>query len=403
MIDLERFPTSPTAQRMLKTVSPIYDEAYVGKWLFQVMGMEMDEVWQFFKELRLQSFPETATWGLIYWEQRYHIAPDNNLTIEERRQRVIIKRGKRKPMNPARIEQLTRDITQRQAVVTERNEEYVFFIAILPGEAQVDYHELIKMVRSVKPSHLSPVVLFETKVGLIIQADSQKTYPFGYTLAGTVPDTNTIGALRRNSIILAADMEGHPLNYPVAGISKAGEEPDINMVGAIRRELLNLDVDMEDYPYEYAISGTGRTGEVPDTNTVGTLSRNTFALCPKADGHKYDYPITGTKPDTNTIGALDGNTIKLNAKIDTYKHDYPATGTGAAGETPDTNTIGALRREDFTIEASMEGTKLIYPVAGTKPDTNTAGKAESGSVLPSISAEGSVFDYQLCGEPDDEV
>ena len=42
MIDLDNFPTSPAAKRMMKTVSPIYDKAYVGKWIFQVMGLEMD-------------------------------------------------------------------------------------------------------------------------------------------------------------------------------------------------------------------------------------------------------------------------------------------------------------------------------------------------------------------------
>jgi hypothetical protein len=40
MIDLEKFPTSPAAKRMMKTISPVYDKAYVGKWLLQVMGMK---------------------------------------------------------------------------------------------------------------------------------------------------------------------------------------------------------------------------------------------------------------------------------------------------------------------------------------------------------------------------
>ena len=331
MIDLEMFPTSPAAKRMLKTVSPIYDQAYVGKWIYQVMGMEIDEAWQFFEDLRLQAFPEMATWGIVYWEQRYHIPPDDSLTLEERRQRVIIKRGKRKPMNPARMEQFTKDVSQRQTVVTERNEEYMFFVSILPGEAQVDYHELIKTIRSVKPAHLTPTVLFETEVRLIVQADSQSRYPFGYTLTGTVPDINTVGALRRENIILSAGMEGHPLNCPAAGVSKAGEIPDTNMVGVIRRESFILDVDVKDHPYEHELSGTGKTGETPDTNIVGALNRSALTLYPEMDGHKYVYPITGVKPDINTIGV-----------------------------------------------------------------------AESSSLLPRIEAEGSVFDYQLCGE-DDEV
>ena len=42
-IDLEHFPTSKTAQRMLSRVSPIYSRSYVGKWLYQVMGLEMED------------------------------------------------------------------------------------------------------------------------------------------------------------------------------------------------------------------------------------------------------------------------------------------------------------------------------------------------------------------------
>ena len=41
--DLEAFPTSESAVRMLSYVSQgFYDSSYVGKWLYQVMGMEYD-------------------------------------------------------------------------------------------------------------------------------------------------------------------------------------------------------------------------------------------------------------------------------------------------------------------------------------------------------------------------
>lgn len=182
-MNLENFPTSPAAKRMLKTVSPIYDNAYVAKWIFQVMGLEIDEAWQFIEELRLQAFPETATWGIEYWEQRYHIAPDESLSLEERRQRVIIKRGKRSPMNPARIERIVRDVTGREDIVTEDNGTYTFHISILPGESTVDYQELIDTIKSVKPSHLAFKVLFETDVSMTIQVNNQ-AYTFEYPLCG---------------------------------------------------------------------------------------------------------------------------------------------------------------------------------------------------------------------------
>ena len=67
--ELENFPTSESAKRMLSYVSTgFYDKSYVGKWLFQVMGLEYDDARKLVEELALQMFPETATWGLKYHE-----------------------------------------------------------------------------------------------------------------------------------------------------------------------------------------------------------------------------------------------------------------------------------------------------------------------------------------------
>lgn len=215
-MNLENFPTSPAAKRMMKTVSPIYDKSYVAKWIFQVMGLEIDEAWQFIEELRLQAFPETATWGITYWEQRYNIPPDESLSIEERRQRVIIKRGKRSPMNPARIERIVRDVTGREDMVTEQNGEYTFYISILPGESTVGYQELIDTIKSVKPSHLAFKVLFETEVSMTIQVNNQ-AYTFGYPLTGTIPDINTVGGIEHGSILPSITAQGSVFDYQLCG------------------------------------------------------------------------------------------------------------------------------------------------------------------------------------------
>ncbi len=215
-MNLENFPTSPAAKRMMKTVSPIYDKSYVAKWIFQVMGLEIDEAWQFIEELRLQAFPETATWGITYWEQRYNIPPDESLSLEERRQRVIIKRGKRSPMNPARIERIVRDVTGREDMVTEQNGEYTFYISILPGESTVDYQELIDTIKSVKPSHLAFKVLFETDVSMTIQVNNQ-AYTFEYPLTGTIPDINTVGGIEHGSILPSITAQGSVFDYQLCG------------------------------------------------------------------------------------------------------------------------------------------------------------------------------------------
>lgn len=255
MKNLERFPNSPAAKRMMKTISPIYDDAYVAKWIFEVMGVEVDQAWEFFIELRDQAFPETATWGIEYWERRYHIPPDESLSLNERRRRVIIKRSKRSPMNPARVEQFIIGVTGRKTEVEERNREYMFDISILPGETEVDYSELIDLIRSIKPSHLGFELLFQTDVGIFIEADSQETYRFNYRLAGTAPDTNTIGVIDRNEILASTDVEGHLFSYEFAGVWGAGEYPQTNTVGGINKGAIAPEIDITGTTFKYNLCG----------------------------------------------------------------------------------------------------------------------------------------------------
>lgn len=53
-IDLERFPWSDSANRMLTYVTKgWYDKSYVGKWIYEVMGRELDLATVHIEELPL--------------------------------------------------------------------------------------------------------------------------------------------------------------------------------------------------------------------------------------------------------------------------------------------------------------------------------------------------------------
>lgn len=151
--DIEHFPTSPTALRMMSRISPIYDRAYVGKWIFQVMGLDMDEVRLRFGELSEQAFPETATWGLAYWELRYGIEGAEGKDIELRRQEVLSHRGARAPLNPKKVEAILSALTGREVIVTEDVAPYTFSVEVMDGDSAFDYAAVIRRIKRLKPSH----------------------------------------------------------------------------------------------------------------------------------------------------------------------------------------------------------------------------------------------------------
>lgn len=160
--DLEKFPTSESAQRMLSYVSDgFYDKSYIGKWLFQVMGAEYDEARRVIKELPTQLFPETATWGLMYHEIKWGLPIRENLSDEERRRLIYEKRDYKAPMTPYRMEQYLANVTGFDVHVTDIHDSWngylpehpnqfrVFFV----GEGMLNAKAALSAIRRIKQSH----------------------------------------------------------------------------------------------------------------------------------------------------------------------------------------------------------------------------------------------------------
>lgn len=92
--------TSQAARDILDELSPIYGEARVALWLFQVIGAELDDTRQWTQETMDQVVPQTATWSLDYWEDEYAIPRDPTLSTQKRRERILSYLRYRAPMNP---------------------------------------------------------------------------------------------------------------------------------------------------------------------------------------------------------------------------------------------------------------------------------------------------------------
>lgn len=160
-MNLENFPTNDTAKRMMQTVSQgWYDNSYIGKWLFQVMGTELEEARHLYEELVQQAFPETATWGLVYHEQKYGLIPNENDTIDDRRQRILLYRDVQVPLNPERFSKILSDLTGADVRINEIEKSYIFSV-VFSGKDVSNTADLYKHIRKMKPSHLSFIPGFQ--------------------------------------------------------------------------------------------------------------------------------------------------------------------------------------------------------------------------------------------------
>ncbi len=164
--DLENFPTSNSAKKMLSYVSDgFYDESYVGKWIYQVMGIEYDKALEMVEDLPSQFFPETATWGLMYHEIKWGLPVRENLPYDERRKRIYQKRDYRPTMIPYRMEQIIQNQIGTIVEVADANDPGMF--GYVPEHSNVfqvcvreigtnsilDYDNVEKLIQDIKQSH----------------------------------------------------------------------------------------------------------------------------------------------------------------------------------------------------------------------------------------------------------
>lgn len=153
-IDLDKFPISATAQRMLHRVSPIYSNAYVVKWLYEVMGRELDDAWKIVHEMPEQAFTQTVTWGIEAQEYKYSIKPDDSLSIEERRARLYRKRASGAAISPGWLENYIQNSWGILADIDETYAEGAFSVYI-HQDVRHNLPKMIKDLRVIKPSHLA--------------------------------------------------------------------------------------------------------------------------------------------------------------------------------------------------------------------------------------------------------
>lgn len=165
---IEAFPTSESALRMLSYVTEnFYDNSYVGKWLYQIMGLEIDEVRKIIEELPYQMFPETATWGLMYHELKWQLPIRENLSNEERRQLIYQKRDFKAPMTPYRMESYLKNVTNFDIHVADCNDAGLFnyapthpnmFKVFVVGEGTLNTKAVKEAINRIKQAHTLYVI-----------------------------------------------------------------------------------------------------------------------------------------------------------------------------------------------------------------------------------------------------
>lgn len=219
---------SESGQRMLEMVSQVYDNAFVGLWLFECIGKEYDRIEALVTELEAQTQPETATWALQYWEERYGL-PVGTGSLEERRAALLRKRATAKPFTPARMELLLYATFKRRAKVYENIAPFTFgayFIDSIGDEPPIDYAKAVQAIKKAKQSHLSFEFGFQNESAINVGI-STAYWSFQYPMTGTenagvIPDANLSGGAVASGVTPVLQSEPQVFPYALCGTTNAG-------------------------------------------------------------------------------------------------------------------------------------------------------------------------------------
>ncbi len=122
--------TNELGNQMLNMVAPVYDKSAVALYLFQALGIVLSKEVDFIPDMINQMFPQTATWGLKYWEEEYGILPDESKSLDQRRKVLMSAIYKKSPMTPKRLEQIVESITGFDCEIIENIEPNTFLVTI---------------------------------------------------------------------------------------------------------------------------------------------------------------------------------------------------------------------------------------------------------------------------------
>lgn len=372
-MDLEQFPTSETAKRMLHNVSEdFYSRSYVAKWLYQVMGLEMDDARAIIETMQEQAFPETATWGLMYHEIKWGLPVRENLDYETRRRIIYEKRDVKKPVNPYAMEQLVYSITGRQASVRDSNDDpdiptNTFVLQIESGETDVDLSAVINKIRQIKQSHVSFAVRICARTCLTINT-SRTPWKKLFVSTGTVPKTSRGLRLVPRLLELQTGQEADHDFSPMSGNSgNAGLYPKTSRKAEFRGSAVRIDAGAAIFAERHLMSGEGKSGTAPKQSRTLRLAQGGIEIHGGTESERILSPSAGTAPEISRRLALRG--AGVNASVTSENHPTRYT---LAGTSPAVSRRITASPSELDLSTQAEALEVLLSMAGDGTQAGTA-------------------------------
>lgn len=163
--DLEKYKIDLT-----KYVPPFVSEIPEMKAIYDVQGTEIGSLLYYIDDIRKQFRIDTATWGLIYWEDAYGIETNLSLSYEQRREIVKAKRRGQGTTSIQMIKQVAEAFSGGEVNIIEHEDDYYFTVKFVGVRGIPRNMEAFKdMLDDIKPAHLGYVFEYTYTVWNVLE------------------------------------------------------------------------------------------------------------------------------------------------------------------------------------------------------------------------------------------
>lgn len=147
---------STEAETFLRSVTKgFYNQSFIGLWIYEVIGREWDELRKWSDGMHTEIHPQTCTWSIAVWEWVYGFEPDESLTLEERRRRILSKVFSIRPINLEALRRGISAVSGAEAEVKDFVAPYRFSVMLNTTDNPIPMEHILRYICETKPAHLS--------------------------------------------------------------------------------------------------------------------------------------------------------------------------------------------------------------------------------------------------------
>lgn len=143
---------------LTKYVPTFISEISEMKVIYDVQGTELGSLLYYLDDILKQFFIDTATWGLIYWEEEYGIETNLDMSYEDRRTILKAKKRGQGTTTKEMIKNVAKSFSGVEVNIIEDNANYSFIVKFIGIKGIPKNMEAFKnMLEDIKPAHLGYV------------------------------------------------------------------------------------------------------------------------------------------------------------------------------------------------------------------------------------------------------